>query len=112
MEPKRAAQLALPLSTSQLTGSAAPLRHDAESLHGFIAQRVELLTRRLELRTAPSLVRAEFALASRAVDGRQREPVQGRATERRRKGIERSSVAYGVQGCNCTHQVGIPSPDF
>ena len=77
-----------------------PLRHDAESLHGFIAQRVELLTRRLELRTAPSLVRAEFASASRGADGRQREPVQGRATERRRKGIERSSVACGVHGCN------------
>ena len=93
MEPKRAAQLALPLSTSQLTGSAAPLRHGGESLHGFIAQREELLRSRFELRTGPGLVRAEFALASRGADGRRREPVQGRATTSRRKGNLRNVVA-------------------
>ena len=100
MEPRRAVQLALPLSTSPLTGSATLFRFQRQSLHGFILQRVRFSRSRFELRTGPELVRARIASASRAVDGRQREPVQGRATERRRKGIERSSVAYGVQGCN------------
>ena len=70
-----------------------PLRHDAESLHGFIAQREELLRSRFELGTGPGLVRAEFALASRGADGRRREPVQGRATTSRRKGNVRNVVA-------------------
>ena len=70
-----------------------PLRHDAESLHGFIAQREELLRSRFELGTGPGLVRAEFALASRGADGRRREPVQGRATTSRRKGNLRNVVA-------------------
>ena len=86
MEHRRAAQVAMPPSIRSLTASAPLLRHDVQFVSTFIAQRVELLRSRFELGTGPDLVRAEFASASRAADGRRHENGKSAATDAPERG--------------------------